>query len=145
MSCFIMSPQSIADLSSCIVQVTDFGTYFINPKTHRKFEEVFSEFSYAEIAEQLYSLNEDAYLARYGEETEEFETFFSRTSIKIPEISKFQLKNWIYIFKKLQCFLYQCNEFQESSPIQDVLTDFLSELAFFIVQKTNEYHQILWS
>lgn len=145
MSCFIVSPQPIADLSSCIVQVTDFGTCFINPKTHRKFEEVFSEFSYAEIAEQLYSLNEDAYLARYGEKTEEFETFFSGTSIKIPEISKFQLKDWIYIFKKLQCFLYQCEEFQESSPIQNVLTDFLNELAIYIVQKTDEYNQILWS
>lgn len=153
MSCFIVSPQSIADLSNCINQVCRFGVCFFSSDLAWKIGSVFSSKvgldTSSEIGKKLYQLNVDAYNTRYGLLSEdvsgEFENYIGGYSAKIPNIQQFELKDWIYIYKKLQCFLYQCNEFQTKTPIQDVLEDVSNALANLIAQKLDEYKQISWN
>lgn len=153
MSCFIVSPQNIVDLSKFISHVCRFGACFLSSDSAWKIESIFSSKdgldTQAKIGEKLYQLNVDAYNTRCDLPLEdvpnEFEYYIEGYSAKIPNIQQFELKDWIYIYKKLQCFLYQCNEFQKTTPIQDVLEDISNDIANFIVQKSDEYKQISWN
>lgn len=147
MSCFIVSTQSVIDLAYFINQICHSEYYFVNPNDVRSvFANKYGFDTTKEIAKKLYDLNVLAIEERYKESCSDFETFINGAEPKISYILEFGIKDWCYILKKMQCYLYQCTDGDcDKSPIYLALYNMKNELSTFICSELQEYKDVEWN
>lgn len=148
MSSFIVSSQTIFDLAYFFNQLCWSKSCFINSDYVRNMFVVKNSYGTTRnIAEKLYCLNVKAVNGRYGKDSSpDFEAFANGVKPKIPSLVKFKQKDFVYIFKKIQCYLYQCLEEDcDKSPIYQRLTVLNEKLAKFIIYKLPDYEEVAWN
>lgn len=144
MSCFVMSPESLANLSIFLTRKMLSNYYCgitIKAKEMLKkelcLENVVNEKVFARtLFEAMWKMNCNAYAKRYKEECQNILPHFPATK----EISNFQA------LKSLNCLLYQCNEgdIPDAIPLFDILEKTAIGLTGWIIGNLPEYREAEW-
>lgn len=144
MSCFVMSPESLANLSVFLTRKM-LSNYYCGIKIKAKemlktelcLENVVNEKMFARtLFEAMWKMNCKAYATRYKEECQNSLPHFPATK----DISSFQA------LKSLNCLLYQCNEenIPDTTPLFDILVNIANGLTGWIVGNLPEYMEAEW-
>ena len=86
------------------------------------------------LGQQLFDMNEDAIMSRYGEKTQESYTFRS-----VDYSDPWQ------VLKSLDCYLYQCSEGDiPETNLFKMLERFRNDLTQALVRSTKKYQAACW-
>ena len=144
MSCFIVRDETLLIISDFITYLRCQKTPIISVDAEWPFSctansEVFS----TKIYEDLFKLNAEALICRYGNEVDP-----PKIPPYIPIRSGLNFENfvsWYMVVKALDCYLYQVSEGNiPEGEIYKYLVELQKELALYIVKKNKYYDVYTW-